>query len=149
MRDCSCKAPVGQFGGRQGRNDEIPRGEPVGLPVYVYFSYLFIYVYIAGSPHLKLRHRPCLRRSFDPRPVQARPTLTPTFGLLLKPSSIRLFPCSSDTGPSSPCEISALRPRSTRSLQPCSCRMKSSLPSLSMRSLLSLARCRTLISSQR
>jgi len=88
---------------------------------------------------------------FDRRPVQeARVTQTPTFRLLLllKPSSIRLFPCSSDTGPSSPCVVSALRPRSTL-LQPYSRRMQSALPSSNMRSLLSLARCRTPIPSRR
>ena len=39
--------------------------------------------------------------------------------------------------------ISALRPRSTRSLQPRSRRMKSVHPSLTLRSLFALARCRT------
>jgi hypothetical protein len=76
-------------------------------------------------------------------------TQTPTCQLLLKPSSTRLFPCSSDTAPSSPCVISALRLGSTRSLRPCSRRMKSVLPSLNMRSLLSLAGCRTPIPSRR
>ena len=62
--------------------------------------------------------------------VQARLTQRPTFRLSLKPSLNRLFPYSSGTGPSSPCEASALQARSTRSLQPCSRRMKSALPSL-------------------
>ena len=89
--------------------------------------------------------------SEDPPPPSslARLTQRPTFRLSLKPSLNRPFPYSSDTGPSSPCEASALHARSTRSLQPCSRRMKSALSSLSMRSPLSLARCRTLIPSRR
>ena len=55
----------------------------------------------------------------------------------LKPSSIRLFPCSSDTGPSSPWLILALRPRSTRLLQSYSRQRKSARSYLNMRSLLS------------
>ena len=112
------------------------------LPLLVDLNFFFL----ADNSYLKIQH---LRRSFDHRPVQARPTQTPMFWLLLKPSSTRLFPCSSGTGPSSPCEISALRPRSMRSPQPCSRKMKSALSSLSMRSLSSLARCRTLIPSRR
>jgi len=108
----------------------------------------FYYIF-ADSSHLRIRHRLCPRRSFGRHPLRAHCTQTPIFRLLLKPCSIRLFPCSSDTGPSSPCVISALRPRSTRSLQPCSHRTKSALPSLNMRSLLSLARCRTRIPSRR
>ena len=59
---------------KEGRNDETSRGEPVGLPVYVYFPYLCIYFFFADSSYLKIQHTPCLRRSFDHRPVQARPT---------------------------------------------------------------------------
>ena len=117
--------------------------------VYLYtftsFTCGFKIFFLADISYLKIQH---LRRSFDHRPVQARPTQTLAFRLLLKTSSTRLFPCSSGTGPSSLCEISALRPPSMRSPQPCSRRMKSALSSLSMRSLLSLARCRTLIPSR-
>ena len=109
----------------------------------------FIYLIHADRSHLKIRHRHYPRRSFDRRPVQARLTQTPTFLFLPKPFLIRLFPCSSDTEPSSPCVISALRPRSTRSLRPCSRRMKSALPSSNTRSLLSSARCRIPIPSRR
>ena len=123
----------------------------MSLPVYGHSSYLWpLLIKInSDSSHLKIRHRHYPHRSLDRRPVQACLTQTPTFWLLLTPSSTRLFPCSSDTGRSSPCVISALQPRSTRSLQPSSRRMKSALPSLNMRSPLSLARCRTPIPSRR
>ena len=72
---------------------------------------------------LKIQHR------HRPRP-SSRSNTEADVSTLLKPSSIRLFPSSSDTEPSLPCVISALRLRSTRSLQPCSRRMKSALYSL-------------------
>ena len=122
----------------------------MSLPVYGHSSYLLpLLIKInSDSSHLKIRHRRS-PRSFDHCPVQARLTQMPTFRLSLKPSSIRLFPCSSDTAPSSSCGISALQPQSTRSLPPSSRQMKYALLSLNTRSLLSLARCRTPIPSRR
>jgi len=105
-------------------------GNPWVYQYTVTTSYLWIYLFFADSSHLKIWHRPCLRRSFDCRPVLARLTQTQTFRLLLKPSSIRFFPCSSDTGQLFTCVISALRPRSTALSSACSRRMKSALPSL-------------------
>ena len=67
----------------------------VSCGLLFYFIYLFCKQFTSEEP--------APRRAFDRHPLRAHLTQTPTFRLLLQPSSIRLFPCSSDPRPSSPC----------------------------------------------